>query len=141
MSDNIYTISEPLILPVRTADSEPVDIDILEANGVIAGIQKSLGTTDGEQVASQFRPWIAKKRNTEVEALTIGQVIELVDTIIDAANRAIEESKKKLATTLCSLFSTPESPGITENGQAKPKTPGSETTPVASYGQSELKEE
>ncbi len=138
MSANIYTMQEPLLQTIVTSDGNATaEIDLVVANNVIADIQKKLGTADPEQTAALFRPWVAEKLNVGVESITIGQVLDLTCLIADVANRAIDESKKKRATTLSSLFSTLESPTITENGQEPPKTDGSETTQDVLSGNNE----
>jgi hypothetical protein len=129
MSANIYTMQEPLMQRIVTSDgSASADIDLVVANNVIADVQDKLNTTNPEEVAEHFRPWVAKKLNVGVESLTIGQVVDLQALIAEVGNQAIEESKKKRATTLSSLFSTPESPTTTEDGPQPPKTDGSATT-------------
>ena len=139
---NIYTMAEPLLQTIATSDGEhTAEIDIIVAQDVVAKIQKELDTTASVPVAERFRPWVAEKLNVGPDALTIGQVADLVNMIVEVGNRAIDESKKKLSTTLSSLFSSRESPGITENGQGQQKTPGSETTQGVSLGQSELGEQ
>lgn len=138
MSDNIYTMQERLMQTITTSDGNATaEIDLVVANNVIADIQDKLSTTQPEQVAEHFRPWVAEKLNVGVESLTIGQVIDLMVLVSEAGNQAIEESKKKRATTLSSLFSTPESPTTTENGQPPPSTDGSKTTQGVQYGSSE----
>jgi hypothetical protein len=130
----IYEMPEPLMLRVKGPECD-AEIDVIMAGARIGKLQKENDTVEWDVLAELFRPWLAQKMNVDPEAITLGQVAAAGDVIIEANNRASDENKKKLSTTLSSLFSTPESPTITDPGPQPPSEPGSETTPPAKLGE------
>ena len=134
---NVYEISEPLIVAFKWPGGETVDIDVIMAAEVLGEIQTRMGFKTLTESAEHYRPWVAQKIGVDVEDITLGQVVEFSQMIVDASNRNHEECKKKQETTLCSLFSTLASRPDTPDGRKEQKTPGSQTSSDVKPGETE----
>lgn len=134
MSD-VYTLAGPLIVKVAGPGGSEAEIDVVMAANALSVVQEERNTKILTECAEYFRPWVARQLGIGVEDITLGQVVEVGQLIVEGSNRNVEECKKKRETTLSSLFSSRESQATTDNGQTPPKTPGSETIPSVKPGE------
>ena len=137
MIDPIYELGKPMLMTLKASDGSEASIDMAIAAEELATVQERVGTADLSVTAEHFRPWVAKQLGVDVDALSLGEVAEVMEVVAATEKRTGEERKKKLSTTLSLLFSTQESQETTETGPKPQKTPGSPTIPLAGSGEAE----